>query len=99
MADEAVGVLADALAAEDGFAEVATGEDEVETVTLALLILEGDPAAGAAARHSALMMVKFSHPGVLGISVNPSYQYCGHSFARSIAKELCSAHHTEAELA
>jgi hypothetical protein len=67
-------MLEGALANEDGFAEVVANEDKVEKVTLALPILEDDPAAGPPARHSALMMVILSHAGVLGISVKASYQ-------------------------
>lgn len=69
-----VAMLEDALAAEDGFAEVVASEDKVENVTLALAILEDDPGAGTPARHSALIIVMLSHPGVLGISVIASYQ-------------------------
>lgn len=74
VAAEEVAMLEDELAAEDGFAEVVAIEDKVENVTLALTIFEDDPAAGAPARHSALIMVILSHPGVLGISVKASYQ-------------------------
>lgn len=73
-AAEDVAMLEGALAAEDGFAEVVANEDKVENVTLALPILKDDSAAGGPARHSALMMVILSHPGVLGISVKASYQ-------------------------
>jgi hypothetical protein len=74
VAGEDVATLEDALALEDGFAEVVANEDKVKNVALALPTLEDDPAAGTPARHSALMMVMLSHPGVLGISVKASYQ-------------------------
>jgi hypothetical protein len=74
VAAEDVAMLDDALALEDGFAEVVANEDKVENVALALPTLEDDPAAGAPTRHSALMMVILSHPGVLGISIKASYQ-------------------------
>jgi hypothetical protein len=74
VAAEDVATLEDALALEDGFAEVVANEDKVENVTLALPTFEDDPAAGAPARHSALMMVILSQPGVLGTFVKASYQ-------------------------
>jgi hypothetical protein len=74
VAAEEVVTLEDALALEDGFAVVVANEDKVENAALALSILEDDPGAGAPARHSALMMVILSHPGVLEISIKASYQ-------------------------
>jgi hypothetical protein len=74
VAAEDVAMLEGALAAEDGFDEVVTSEDKVENVTLALPLLEDDPAAGAPARRLALMIVILSHPGVLGISFKAMYQ-------------------------
>lgn len=88
VAAEDVATLEDALAADEGFAEVVAKEDKVENVTVADLIFEDDPGAAAAARHSALMMVMLSHPPVLGLSVKASYQYHGHSCASSMAEEL-----------
>jgi hypothetical protein len=74
VAAENVAMLKGALAAEYGFDEFVASEDKVENVTLALPLLEGDSAAGAPARHSALMIVILSHPGVLGISFKALYQ-------------------------
>jgi hypothetical protein len=74
VAAEEVVTLEDALALEDGFAVVVANEDKVENAALALWILEDDPGVGAPARHSALMMVILSHPGVLEISIKASYQ-------------------------
>jgi hypothetical protein len=62
---------------EDDFADVVANEVKVDDVILALLVFDDDPLAAGGfgpARHSALMMVMLSQPGVLGISVRASYQ-------------------------
>jgi hypothetical protein len=81
-------MLEGALVIEDGFAEVVANEDKVEKVTPVLPALEDDPAAGPPARHSALMIVILSHPGVLGISVKASRKNVRTIGTRSMPEEL-----------